>query len=167
MLNNNIRPVVYFYNPNITPYEEYAIRRDESRRHAESLGIEWVEGPYDHDEWLRYVSGLEDEPERGARCLMCFKMRLLHSARVARQMGAGCLTTTLASSRWKSQQQLDEAGESVEKETGLVFWHQNWRKDGLSERRAALLREFAFYNQTYCGCEFSFRQAQRRQENVK
>lgn len=167
MLNNNIRPVVYFFNPNITPYEEYAIRRDESRRHAQSLGIEWVEGPYGHDEWLSYVSGLEDEPERGARCLMCFKMRLLHSARAAQRMGAGCLTTTLASSRWKSQQQLDEAGAFVERETGLVFWHQNWRKDGLSERRAALLREFAFYNQTYCGCEFSLRQAQRQKENEK
>ena len=81
--------------------------------------------------------------------------RLRHSAEAAKSMGFGCLTTTLASSRWKSQQQLDEAGEYAERETGLAFWHQNWRKDGLSERRAALLREFAFYNQQYCGCEFS------------
>lgn len=164
MLKNDIRPTVYFYNPNITPYEEYAIRRDESRRHAEALGLNWVEGPYDHDEWLRYVRGLENEPERGARCLKCFMMRLAHSAEAAKQMGLGCLTTTLASSRWKSQEQLDEAGEFAENETGLTFWHQNWRKDGLSERRAALLREFAFYNQTYCGCEFSYRQAQLQKE---
>lgn len=164
MLKNDIRPTVYFYNPNITPYEEYAIRRDESRRHAEALGLNWVEGPYDHDEWLRYVQGLENEPERGARCLKCFMMRLVHSAEAAKQMGLGCLTTTLASSRWKSQEQLDEAGEFAENETGLTFWHQNWRKDGLSERRAALLREFAFYNQTYCGCEFSYRQAQLQKE---
>ncbi len=155
MIDHDIRPTVYFYNPNITPYEEYAIRRDESRRHAEALGLRWVEGPYDHEAWLAAVKGLENEPERGRRCLRCFMERLRHSAEAAKDMGFGCLTTTLASSRWKSQQQLDEAGEYAERETGLLFWHQNWRKDGLSERRAALLREFAFYNQQYCGCEFS------------
>lgn len=164
MLKNDIHPTVYFYNPNITPYEEYAHRRDESRRHAEALGLRWVEGPYDHDEWLRYVSGLEDEPERGRRCLKCFMMRLVRSSEAAKAMGAGCITTTLASSRWKSQQQLDEAGSFAESETGLVFWHQNWRKDGLSERRAALLREFDFYNQQYCGCEFSRRQMEQKTE---
>ena len=159
MLQHDIRPTVYFYNPNITPYDEYAIRRDESRRHAEALGVGWVEGPYDHDAWLEAVRGLEGEPERGGRCLKCFMFRLLRSAHVAKADGFGCLTTTLASSRWKSQGQLDEAGAFAEGETGVPFWHQNWRKDGLTERRAALLREFAFYNQQYCGCEFSRRLA--------
>ncbi len=155
MLDNDIRPVVYYYNPNIFPYDEYVHRRDESRRHAESLDLQWVEGPYDHDAWLDYIHGLEDEPERGARCLKCFKFRLRQAAKAALPLGCGCLTTTLASSRWKSQQQIDEAGSFAQSETGLLFWHQNWRKDGLSERRAALLRQFAFYNQLYCGCEFS------------
>lgn len=155
MLAHDVRPVVYYYNPNIFPYDEYVHRRDESRRHAESLGLQWVEGPYDHDAWLDYIHGLEDEPERGARCLKCFKFRLRQAANAALTLGCGCLTTTLASSRWKSQQQIDEAGSFAQSETGLLFWHQNWRKDGLSERRAALLRQFAFYNQLYCGCEFS------------
>ena len=164
MLHHGIRPTIYFYNPNITPYAEYAIRRDESRRHAEALGLRWEEGPYDHDEWLQAVRGLEAEPERGARCLKCFEYRLLRAAGVASDEGFGCLTTTLASSRWKSQSQLDQAGEHAESETGLAFWHQNWRKDGLSERRAVLLREFAFYNQQYCGCEFSRRQTSDPEE---
>lgn len=155
MVAHGVRPVVYYYNPNIYPYEEYARRRDESRRHAEAQGLEWVEGPYDHDVWRSFVSGLEGEPERGARCLRCFMLRLRCAAVAARQAGCGCLTTTLASSRWKSQAQIDQAGEWAEGETGLLFWHQNWRKGGLSERRAALLREFGFYNQQYCGCEFS------------
>lgn len=155
MVAHGVRPVVYYYNPNIYPYEEYAHRRDESRRHAEAQGLTWIEGPYDHDEWLGFVRGLEGEPERGARCLRCFILRLRGAAVAARQAGCGCLTTTLASSRWKSQAQIDHAGEWAESETGLLFWHQNWRKGGLSERRAALLREFGFYNQQYCGCEFS------------
>ncbi len=157
MLAHGVRPVIYYYNPNIYPYDEYARRRDESRRHAEAQGLPWVEGPYDHGAWLDAVRGLEGEPERGSRCLRCFMMRLRRSALAAKEMGCGCLTTTLASSRWKSLEQIDEAGAWAERETGVTFWRQNWRKDGLSERRAALLREFAFYNQLYCGCEFSMR----------
>ncbi len=157
MLQHDIRPTIFYYNPNIFPLQEYEIRRNESRRHAQSLGLNWIEGPYDHDAWLQEIKGLENEPERGARCLQCFKMRLKKSAEVAKEKGLGCLTTTLASSRWKSQEQIDEAGAYAEERTGLPFWHQNWRKDGLSERRAVLLREFGFYNQRYCGCEFSMR----------
>ena len=155
MLKNDIHPIIYYFNPNIYPYKEYLIRRDESRRHAESLGIQWIEGEYNHEEWLAQVAGFENEPERGARCLRCFKMRLAAAAAKAHELGCGCLTTTLASSRWKSQEQIDEAGKFAEAQENVAFWHQNWRKGGLSERRAALLREFNFYNQQYCGCEFS------------
>ena len=82
-------------------------------------------------------------------------MRLRTTALWAAQNGFGCVTTTLASSRWKSLDQIDQAGNFAEEQSGVTFWHQNWRKDGLSERRAILLRQFAFYNQQYCGCEFS------------
>ncbi len=165
MIQNDIRPVIFYYNPNIYPREEYIVRRDESKRHAELLGLRWVEGEYDHEEWLRVVKGLEEENERGRRCLACFKHRLLASARKAKEMGLGCVTTTLASSRWKSQEQIDEAGEYAESESGVIFWHQNWRKDGLSERRAQLLREYNFYNQQYCGCEFSLRNVCKKSED--
>ncbi|MBP5420389.1 MAG: epoxyqueuosine reductase QueH [Bacteroidales bacterium] len=155
MLNHEIRPTIFYFNPNIYPYEEYAIRRDESRRHAEALGLQWIEGEYNHQAWLEAVRGLENEPERGSRCLKCFKFRMTATAAKAREMGMGCITTTLASSRWKSQAQIDEAGAYAESTEGVTYWQQNWRKDGLTERRAALLRGYNFYNQTYCGCEFS------------
>lgn len=155
MLQHEIRPTIFYFNPNIYPYEEYAIRRDESRRHAEALGLQWIEGEYNHQAWLEAVKGLENEPERGSRCLKCFKFRMAVTAAKAREMHYGCITTTLASSRWKSQAQIDEAGVYAESTEGVTYWQQNWRKDGLTERRAALLREYNFYNQTYCGCEFS------------
>ncbi|MGN0000197.1 MAG: epoxyqueuosine reductase QueH [Marinilabiliaceae bacterium] len=155
MVAHDIRPTIFYYNPNIYPEDEYIKRRNESQRQAEALGLQWVEGAYDHGEWLEAVKGLESEPERGGRCLCCFMMRLRAASEAAKEMGCGCVTTTLASSRWKSQSQIDTAGEWAEGETGVTFWHQNWRKDGLSERRAALLRENGFYNQLYCGCEFS------------
>ena len=102
------------------------------------------------------MKGLENEPERGGRCLKCFKYRLLRAARYAHEHDIKVLTTTLASSRWKSLEQIEEAGLwAVSQFPGLIFWAQNWRKGGLSERRIEIIKEFNFYNQKYCGCEFS------------
>ena len=158
MLQNGVRPTIFYFNPNIFPRQEYDIRKAESKRHAESLGIEWIDGDYDHQSWLDAVRGLEGEPERGCRCLQCFRLRLLETAREAQRLGMVHFTTTLASSRWKSIEQITEAGLKAQASVpGTVFWAQNWRKGGLSDRRNQLLREYAFYNQQYCGCEFSQR----------
>lgn len=168
MLANGVQPTIFYYNPNIFPREEYEIRKQESKRHAESLGIRWIDGDYDHDGWRAAVCGLEQEPERGRRCELCFYLRLLATARKARELGIRYFTTTLASSRWKSIEQITRAGERAEAAVralapdapaaaDVTFWAQNWRKGGLSDRRNQLLREYGFYNQQYCGCEFSQR----------
>ena len=156
MLNNGIRPTIFYYNPNIYPREEYETRKEESKRHAANLGIEWVDGDYDHDNWRGLVCGLEHEPERGRRCEQCFTLRLMATAREAQRRGLRFFATTLASSRWKSLEQIERAGRKAQDSVeGTEFWAQNWRKDGLQERRNQLLREYGFYNQLYCGCEFS------------
>ena len=189
MLANGVRPTIFYYNPNIFPREEYEIRKQESKRHAEALGLTWIDGDYDHEAWREVVCGLEGEPERGRRCEQCFTLRLTASARKARELGLRYFTTTLASSRWKSLAQIEQAGLKA-RELGLryftttlassrwkslaqieqagllaekavagtTFWDQNWRKGGLYERRNQLLKEFDFYNQKYCGCEFSLQQ---------
>ena len=176
MLQNGITPVIYYCNPNIYPYEEYLIRKNECTRYAESLGLEIIDDDYDHEGWLQAVKGMENEPERGGRCLKCFKLRLLRTAEYAASRGIKVITTTLASSRWKSLDQINEAGQWACKEVagGLstplemtegelemtatpVWWDQNWRKGGLQERRLQIIKEYDFYNQLYCGCEFSMR----------
>jgi hypothetical protein len=158
MLQNGIRPTIYYFNPNIFPREEYNIRKDESKRHADGLGIAWIDGDYDHDLWLGQMCGLEAEPERGRRCEHCFTMRLTATAQEARRQGLRFFATTLASSRWKSLEQIERAGLAAQQAVpGTEFWAQNWRKDGLQERRNQLLKEYGFYNQQYCGCEFSLR----------
>ena len=141
LMSHEMEPVIYYCNPNIYPYEEY-----------------------DHQAWLETVRGLEDEPERGGRCAACFRMRLLQSARYARERGISVITTTLASSRWKSLEQIDEAGRwacsMVNAEAGdeaVRWWEKNWRKGGLQERRNQIIKEYGFYNQQWCGCEFSRR----------
>ena len=156
MMANAIRPTIFYFNPNIYPREEYERRKEESKRHAESLGLTWIDGDYDHQQWLSGICGLENEPERGRRCLRCFAMRLTATATKARELGLKYFTTTLASSRWKSIEQIEKAGAEAEAAVpGTVFWAQNWRKGGLSDRRNQLLKEYGFYNQKYCGCEFS------------
>ena len=169
MMQSGITPVIYYCNPNIYPQEEYEIRKNECTRYARSLGLEIIDADYDHENWLESVKGLEDEPERGGRCLKCFKLRLLRTAEYAAQRGIKVITTTLASSRWKSLDQINEAGlwacgkvagedfsTSLEMTTP-VWWDQNWRKNGLQERRLQIIKEYDFYNQLYCGCEFSMR----------
>ncbi len=156
LMQHGIRPTIYYCNPNIYPLEEYMIRKDECTRYAHSLGLDIIDADYDHEEWLCTVKGLEHEPERGGRCLKCFKMRLKETARYAHEHGFKVITTTLASSRWKSMGQINEAGEfAVSEFPDVLWWGQNWKKGGLNERRAAIIREYQFYNQRYCGCEFS------------
>ena len=172
MLQNGITPIIYYCNPNIYPQEEYEIRKKECTRYAQALGLEIVDADYDHENWLAEMAGLENEPERGGRCLKCFKLRLLRTAQYARERGIKVITTTLASSRWKSLDQINEAGqwacdqlgavdfsrlgvETVPPDDLVIWWDQNWRKGGLQERRNQILKEYDFYNQRYCGCEFS------------
>ncbi|MBO7569995.1 MAG: epoxyqueuosine reductase QueH [Bacteroidaceae bacterium] len=176
MLQHDIRPTIFYFNPNIYPREEYDIRKNESKRHADSLNIPWIDGDYDHQAWLQQIQGLEHEPERGSRCLQCFRIRLTATALQAQSLGIPYFATTLASSRWKSLDQINQAGllaqQAVSPSSSSLptvqcdaipshpshplFWPQNWRKGGLQERRNQLLREYNFYNQQYCGCEFSF-----------
>lgn len=167
-MQNGITPVIYYCNPNIYPREEYEIRKDECTRYARALGLEIVDADYDHENWLDAVKGLECEPERGGRCLKCFKLRLLRTAEYAAAHGIRVITSTLASSRWKSLEQINEAGTWACKKISseyrednpddiVVYWDRNWKKGGLQERRLQIIKQYDFYNQLYCGCEFSMR----------
>ena len=132
LMKNGVTPVIYYSNPNIYPLEEYLIRKNECTRYADSLGLTIIDDDYCHDEWLAHVKGLENEPERGRRCRRCFEMRLRRTARYAHENGI-----------------------SVEPYDDVAWWEQNWRKGGLSERRLEIIKQYGFYNQQYCGCEFS------------
>ena len=167
LLQNGIRPVVFFSNSNIVPLEEYLHRKAELERYCKALGVPTAEDEYDHGAWLAEVAAdesLRSAPERGPRCLRCFSFRLRRAAAFASANGLPVLTTTLASSRWKSLEQVDEAGRAACEGTGVLWWGQNWRKGGLQPRRAEIIREQSFYNQDWCGCEFSFRPVAKNHE---
>lgn len=163
LMHNGITPVIYYSNSNIFPSEEYLVRKRECTRHAESLGLEIIDDDYDHDGWRCVAASLADEPERGRRCMECFKYRLTRAAGYARRNGFRVLATTLASSRWKDLAQIDAAGRyACSLFPGVEWWSMNWRKGGLQERRNQLIKQYSFYNQPYCGCEFSFKTLQEK-----
>jgi predicted adenine nucleotide alpha hydrolase (AANH) superfamily ATPase len=157
LTGNNIHPVLFYFNPNIFPKKEYESRRDEIVKYADKIGLRIIVCKYDHEEWLDKINGLEDEPERGKRCKACFLFRLSETAKYADKNGFDAVATTLGASRWKNLQQITESGIQAVSHHQLTFLDRNWRKDGLSIRRNELLRQNGFYNQTYCGCEFSMR----------
>ena len=158
LLANGVHPTLYYYNPNIFPDQEYEKRKAECIRHAQMSGLSFVDVDYDHAQWLEAMKGLEGEPERGARCLQCFKLRLTAAASYASGNGFKVFATTLASSRWKDLMQIEAAGESAAALfPNLVFWAHNWRRGGLQKRRDELIHAYNFYNQSYCGCEFSMK----------
>ena len=159
--DSGIRATVFFSNSNIAPRAEYDLRLAEMRRYAEHMGVAFVEDAYEHDAWLEAVRGLEEEAERGRRCAACFRFRLGRAAQYAADRGLPVFATTLASSRWKDLDQVNAAGLAAASgaETAATFWPQDWRKGGLQQRRSEVIREQGFYNQDWCGCEFSRRQS--------
>jgi predicted adenine nucleotide alpha hydrolase (AANH) superfamily ATPase len=147
---------VYYYNPNIHPLDEYERRKAHNKRFAEKLGIPFVDADYDPENWRARVKGLEKEPERGARCTVCFSMRLEKAALYAHKNGFDALATSLGMSRWKNLDQVNECGrKAAGKYPRLLFWDKNWRKEGGTELGALISRREGFYRQKYCGCEYS------------
>ena len=158
LLQNDLRPIVFYSNSNIYSREEYEHRCSELKRFAETEGLQFIADEYNHEAWLSAVRGLECEPERSNRCRVCFEFRLHRAAQYAAEHNCAAIATTLASSRWKDLSQVNAAGrKAVAASDGVCFWAADWRKRGLQQRRGELLRYFEFYNQQYCGCEFSIR----------
>ncbi len=162
-----IKTTVYFYNPNIHPLEEYEIRKEENKRFCEKIGFDFIDADYDKDNWFQRVKGLENEPERGKRCTVCFDMRFERSALYAHENNFNCFATTLGISRWKDMNQINDSGKrAAERYKNVGYWDFNWRKDGGSSRMIEISKREKFYQQEYCGCVYSLRDTNRwRREN--
>jgi epoxyqueuosine reductase len=149
---------IFFYNPNIHPLKEYNLRKDENIRYAEKLGIPFVDADYDVQDWFARAKGMEQEPERGVRCTMCFDMRFVRTALHAHEHGFRVFTSSLGISRWKDMDQINDSGvRSAAPYENLTYWTYNWRKDGGGARMYDLAKEESFYAQQYCGCIYSLR----------
>lgn len=144
---------VAFYNPNIRPIDEYQKRRDENRRVCEMYHVPFIEFDYDPETWDCATTGLQNEPERGARCEVCFYLRLRRVADWAKENGYSCFSSVLGVSRHKDFDQVNRTAHTVAHETGLPYDDTNWRLDGGETLRASLEKELGLYRQRYCGCK--------------
>jgi predicted adenine nucleotide alpha hydrolase (AANH) superfamily ATPase len=149
---------IFFYNPNIHPKEEYEIRKNENIRFARKMNIPFVDADYDRDNWFKRAKGMEQDPERGRRCSMCFDTRFERSALFAVEHGFKVFTSSLGMSRWKDLTQINRSGmRAAGRYPGLVYWIYNWRKQGGSGRMYEISKREQFYKQEYCGCVYSLR----------
>jgi len=154
--------VLYFYNPNIQPGEEYEKRLAEVQRYAESMGIPLEVGAYDEPRWLEAVRGHESDPEGGERCRICYRFRLEEAAGRAEQLGCDCLATTLTVSPHKRADAVNPEGVGAVAGTPVEFLDADFKKKGGYQESCRLSREYGFYRQSYCGCSFSRGPARRR-----
>tara|TARA_R110000868_G_scaffold8205_3_gene42522 strand:+ start:118183 stop:118833 length:651 start_codon:yes stop_codon:yes gene_type:complete len=158
LIESEIDYTIFFYNPNIHPEKEYLLRKDENIEFADKHNIPFVDADYDTDNWFARAKGMEDEPERGIRCSMCFDMRFDRTALYAHEHGFPVISSSLGISRWKDMNQINTSGEqSAAKYPDMTYWTYNWRKHGGSARMIEISKDEKFYQQEYCGCVYSLR----------
>ncbi|MFH1773410.1 MAG: epoxyqueuosine reductase QueH [Methanobacteriota archaeon] len=145
--------VAYFYNPNIHPAEEYKLRL----KNLKKLGVTFVEGKYDVDAWFRATRGYENEPEGGARCEICYRLRMGETAMFAKKKGYDYFATTLTISPHKSARAINSIGEELSKKYGVKFYSADFKKKNGFKKSVELSKKYELYRQRYCGCVFSMR----------
>lgn len=155
----------FYYNPNISPKQEYEDRKEELVRLLREMGLStqvtFLEGTYQPEDFFAMAKGLEDLPEGGERCFKCYEMRLRESARIAKEQGADYFATTLTISPLKNAQKLNEIGERLAEEYGVTYLPSDFKKKNGYKRSVELSAQYELYRQNYCGCVYSKMQAEK------
>lgn len=157
---------VYYYNPNISPMGEYEKRIAEQKRLISEMkfknSVSFIEGTYNHDEFISLTRGLENLPEGGERCSLCYEMRLEAAAQKAAEINADYFTTTLSVSPYKNTAKLNTIGLKLAMEYGVPYLVSDFKKNNGYKRSIELSTEYGLYRQNYCGCIFSKKKAEER-----
>ena len=168
-LNDAVQIAVFYYNPNISPEDEFRRRAEEQLRLVREMplaeDIRAEIGAYDPERFYAAVRGHESDPEGGARCSICFELRLRETAKYARDIGAEYFTTTLSISPLKDASRLNTLGSAIAAEYGLKYLHSDFKKKDGYRRSCALSKEYDLYRQDFCGCVYSKLEAERRRKN--
>ncbi len=143
-----------WYNPNIQPSEEHRTRLDAMRRVAQLMDTPLMNPGYDVDDWMKACAGLMGEPEGGARCHECFRLRLRRTALWAleQEKPIGIFSTTLTLSPHKPTEIMNEIGEEVAAEFGIDFLTRDFKQQHGFQRSVELSKRWGIYRQDYCGC---------------
>ena len=144
---------MYFYNPNLDTKEEYERRLKAQKTVCMYHWVELIEEEYNHNEFLDYVKGFENEPERGKRCDKCIELRLKKSFEKARELGINKLTTSLVISPHKNFEKITQIGKSMS--NGVEYIGIDFKKKDGFLKTNKLSKDLGLYRQNYCGCEFA------------
>ena len=152
---------VFFYNPNISPESEYLHRVSEIKRLISEMcpTVKFIEGRYEPEKFYEMAKGLENEPERGARCVKCYRMRIEESAVIAKQNNFDYFTTTLSISPQKDSHVLNSIGKEISEIYNVPYLYSDFKKKGGYKRSIELSAEFHLYRQNFCGCIYSKKNA--------
>lgn len=154
-LSELFRMTLFFYNPNITDAGEYKKRLEEWKRLCADFPVEIIEGSYEPQKFFAMAAGLEKEPEGGARCYLCYEMRMRAAAELAGREGCDYYTTSLSISPHKNAKKINEIGEKFAKEYGVRHLPSDFKKKNGYKRSIELSKEYGLYRQNYCGCIYS------------
>ncbi|MCR5143300.1 MAG: epoxyqueuosine reductase QueH [Ruminococcus sp.] len=161
-LSRYFRITVFFYNPNISPEEEFTKRAEELRRLISEMPLETPVGlivaKYDSREFYDAVKGMEDLPEGGERCYVCYKLRLDKTALAAAENGFDYFATTLSISPYKNAQWLNDISEELAEIYSVKALPCDFKKRGGYKRSIELSAQYSLYRQDYCGCVYSRRE---------
>lgn len=148
---------LYFHNPNIFPLEEYNKRLNETKRIAKDLKYDLIIEKYNHKNWSNLIKGLENEPEKGKRCKICFKERLEKTKLKAMKLGFNYFSTTLTVSPHKDSNDILEIGLKLQVPNELHFLDKDFKKNNGYKKAILLAKKLNLYRQSYCGCEYSIK----------
>lgn len=146
---------VFYFNPNIDDKEEYLLRIKEQKAYCEKVNVGFIEGEYDTEVFYNAVRGKEKLKEGGARCFICYELRLMETAKKAKELGFEYFATTLTVSPIKNATVLNETGFNIEKLQGVKYLASDFKKENGYLRSVELSKENNLYRQNYCGCSFS------------
>lgn len=164
-LSPQIGVTVLYYNPNLDCAEEYEKRKREQLRFLRETGLaDFLDCDYAPEDYLFSVRGLEEEKEGGARCAVCFRLRLERTAREAKARGFDYFATTLTVSPLKNAKLINTIGFAVAEETGVKYLPSDFKKRGGYLHSVRLSEEYGLYRQDYCGCAFSKAERERQKQ---
>lgn len=157
---------ILYYNPNISPEEEFVKRAAEQQRLASEMSLKnpvsVVVDDYDPTEFYSAVKGYEHIPEGGERCFICYRLRLERAAKYAAEHGFDYFCSTLSISPLKNAAKLNEIGAELSEIYKTPHLPSDFKKRGGYLRSIELSKEHGLYRQNYCGCVFSKKEAEQR-----
>lgn len=165
-LSNYFKITVFYYNPNITPYEEYQKRIEEVKNLIKQIPTKYpvslIEGQYENEIYEQMIRGKEEEKEGGSRCYLCYQLRMKMTAKLAKEQQFDYFTTTLSISPYKNANWINEIGKKLEQEFNIPYLYSDFKKKGGYQRSIELSKKYKLYRQDYCGCIYSKKEREQK-----